>query len=156
MFQLRNRIELLQSISGDDYDQDYLITKKEKEVLTFIIKNPGLSHKELALSLKMKPSALTNKIKILKEHFLVQSIKLGRNVYYYINCKFLENNPTFLLDYQEQKSTLVDNEKILLDIKNKLLENIPAHEYDQGYLTTKKEKEVLTFISKNPGLCHKE
>lgn len=39
MFQLRNRIELLQSISGDDYDQDYLITKKEKEVLTFIIKN---------------------------------------------------------------------------------------------------------------------
>lgn len=129
MFQLRNRIELLQSISGDDYDQDYLITKKEKEVLTFIIKNPGLSHKELALSLKMKPSALTNKIKILKEHFLVQSIKLGRNVYYYINCKFLENNPTFLSSYQtERKESLIDNEKQIFSyLKNILIFSSSVH-----------------------------
>ena len=77
----------------------------------------------------MTPSALDHKLKILKKHFLVQSIKLGRNVYYYANCKFLENNPTFLSSYQtERKESLIDNEKQIFSyLKNILIFSSSVH-----------------------------
>lgn len=121
----RKKLEELEEI---DYDSNYRITWKEKEILLCIKKIPGLCHNEIAVTLHMSPPALTNKIKILKEHYLIQCIKIGRNVYIYINkrledkdCNFFEGE-TKHVGVLQNESQLTDNiyfEKLLLlSIKN--------------------------------------
>ena len=123
----RKKLEELEEI---DYDSNYRITRKEKEILLYIKKNPGLCNKEIAATLHMSSTALNNKIKILKEHYLIQCIKIGRNVYIYINkrledkdCNFFEGEMKHVGVLQNEsqlkkKNNIYFEKLLLLSIKN--------------------------------------
>ena len=140
----------------DDYNyNNYILTRKSKEVLCMIIKNSGLSYQYLIDNLEMSISSLSKHIKLLNECNLISSKNIGKNVFYYANREFIESNSNLLMNIQnEDEKTIINREKLLEAIKKEMLKD--ASDYDHNCPLTQKRKEILSMIIKNPGISHKE
>lgn len=120
-----------------EYNRNFKLTKKRKEILKTISTFPGLKNKDLAATLGVQASALSNLLAHLKEDNLVYCKGSRRNVLWYINDLFLSENPSIFDDIEidisynsfetrSEKDNCNENLMLVL-IKNILMKSDSVH-----------------------------